>query len=101
MIAAFGRGVWNFVVGDDWRAAAGVVAALGLTALAESAGLIAWWITPIAAVAILYLSVRGAAPRRPSERREADQADASGDQAVDRKRLQGMGLEVADQEADR
>jgi len=100
VIATFGRDVWDLVVGDDWRAAAGVVAALGLTALAEAAGLIAWWITPIAAVAILYLSVRRAVPRRPSERREPDQAGAPRDKAVDRERLQGVGLEVADQEAD-
>ncbi|MGN6816960.1 MAG: hypothetical protein ACTHK3_12895 [Solirubrobacterales bacterium] len=76
MIAAFGRGVWGFVVGDDWRAAVGVATALALTALLEAAGVVAWWVTPIAAVAILYLSVRRAVPRRASERREADQTAA-------------------------
>ena len=66
MIAAFGRGVMEFVVGDDWRAAAGAATALALTALAQAVGLAAWWITPVAAVAILYLSVRRAVPRRES-----------------------------------
>lgn len=101
MIAALGRGAWGFVVGDDWRAAAGVATTLALTALLEAVGLVAWWVTPIAAVAILYLSVRRAVPRRDSERHEADQADAAGDQAVDGERLQGVGLEAADQQADR
>jgi hypothetical protein len=32
-VAAFGRFWWDFVVGDDWRVAAGVVAALGVGAL--------------------------------------------------------------------
>ena len=32
-VRAFLLGVWEFVVGDDWRTALGVVLALGLTAL--------------------------------------------------------------------
>jgi hypothetical protein len=38
--------VWDFVVGDDWRLALGVVLALGVTALAAGAGATAWWIMP-------------------------------------------------------
>ena len=37
-IDAFGRFVWDFVVGDDWRIAVGVVIALGLTAVVAGAG---------------------------------------------------------------
>jgi hypothetical protein len=58
MLRVAARGVWEFVVGDDWRAAAGVVAALATTALAAAAGLPAWWISPIATLSILYWSVR-------------------------------------------
>lgn len=58
------RGIWEFVVGDDWRAALGVLLALAATAALEGAGLAAWWICPLAAVAILYLSVRRAAVAR-------------------------------------
>jgi hypothetical protein len=54
-------GIWDFVVGDDWRAAAGVFLALAATAVLEGAGLPAWWACPLAAIAILYLSVRRAA----------------------------------------
>jgi hypothetical protein len=53
-------GVWEFVVGDDWRTAVGVVGALGLTALIAQAGGSAWWVMPIAVLALLALSVRRA-----------------------------------------
>ena len=32
-VAAVARAVWDFVVGDDWRVALGVVLALAVTAL--------------------------------------------------------------------
>jgi len=62
------RGVWEFVVGDDWRAAIGVVVALGVTAAVAAADVSAWWIMPPAVLALLALSVRRAArdaSRRP------------------------------------
>jgi divalent metal cation (Fe/Co/Zn/Cd) transporter len=49
---------WEFVVGDDWVTAAGVVLALGLVAVLAGAGVAAWWIMPVAALALLVLSVR-------------------------------------------
>jgi hypothetical protein len=51
-------GVWDFVVGDDWRAATGVVLAIALSALLADAGLNAWWVMPVAVLAILGSSVR-------------------------------------------
>ena len=57
------RGVWEFVVGDDWVTAAGVVAALALTALIAGAGVAAWWVMPVAVVALLALSLRRAMRR--------------------------------------
>jgi hypothetical protein len=53
--------IWDFVVGDDWRLALGVVLALGVTALAAGAGATAWWITPVVVAALLGLSVWRAA----------------------------------------
>ncbi|MHB8492893.1 MAG: hypothetical protein ACYDA6_11865 [Solirubrobacteraceae bacterium] len=50
-------GVWDFVVGDDWRTAAGVVVALGLTALLAGANVAAWWIMPVAVPMLLALSL--------------------------------------------
>ncbi len=57
------HGVWEFVVGDDWVTAAGVVAALALTALIAGAGIAAWWVMPVAVVALLALSLRRATRR--------------------------------------
>lgn len=50
--------VWEFIVGDDWRTAVGIVLALALTALVSSAGISAWWITPLAVLGLLALSLR-------------------------------------------
>jgi hypothetical protein len=55
-IAAFGRFWWDFVVGDDWVAAAGVIAGLAITA-----ALGAWWVMPIAVAIVLTMSVLRAA----------------------------------------
>jgi hypothetical protein len=52
--------VWDFVVGDDWRTAIGVVLALALTALLAGAGGVAWWVMPVAVLGLLALSVRRA-----------------------------------------
>jgi hypothetical protein len=57
-LAAFLLGAWDFIVGDDWPTAVGVVAALGLTALAARAGSSAWWVMPIAVLGLLVLSIR-------------------------------------------
>jgi hypothetical protein len=57
-IRAFGRFWWNFVIGDDWRAAAGIVLAIGVTASLVATGLDAWWLLPAAVAAILWLSLR-------------------------------------------
>ncbi|HEX3268794.1 MAG TPA: hypothetical protein VHQ98_12490 [Gaiellaceae bacterium] len=61
---------WNFVVGDDWRVAAGLAFALGLTSLLAHKGVDAWWLLPLAVVVILagslWRATRGAVtPARP------------------------------------
>jgi hypothetical protein len=60
-VVALLRGVWDFIVGDDWRTAVGVVVALGLTALLARAGAAAWWVLPVAALGLLALSILRAA----------------------------------------
>ena len=57
-IRAFGRFWWNFVVGDDWRAAAGVALGIGITAAIAAADLAAWWFLPLAVAVVLWLSLR-------------------------------------------
>jgi hypothetical protein len=56
-LRAFGRFWWDFIVGDDWRVAAGVALALGLTALLTHNGVNAWWLLPLAVGALLAGSV--------------------------------------------
>jgi hypothetical protein len=58
MIGRAARGVWEFVVGDDWRVALWVVAALAGTAAFAALGWAAWWLAPVATLAILRNSVR-------------------------------------------
>jgi hypothetical protein len=55
-VVSFGRFWWDFVVGDDWVAAAGVIAGLALTV-----ALAAWWVLPIAVAIVLTMSVFRAA----------------------------------------
>jgi hypothetical protein len=53
--------IWDFVVGDDWRIAVGVVVALGITALVSDTAASAWWILPLGVALVLWLSVWRAA----------------------------------------
>ena len=59
-IEAFGRFLYEFVVGDDWRIAVGVVIALGITAIVAGQ-IVAWWILPVAVAVLLGYSVWRAA----------------------------------------
>jgi hypothetical protein len=61
----FGLFWWDFLVGDDWTVAAGVLFALGATYGLAQAGIAAWWLLPPAVVAILGLSIRRAERRAP------------------------------------
>jgi hypothetical protein len=58
---SFGRFLWDFVVGDDWRIAVGVVVALGVTAAIANTAVAAWWVLPVAVVVLLAGSVWRAA----------------------------------------
>jgi len=59
-VVGFLRFWYDFVVGDDWRIALSVVAAIGLTAVVVSWGISAWWLMPVAVVVILLSSLRRA-----------------------------------------
>ena len=58
------RFLYEFVVGDDWRVAVGVVAGLGLTALGAEAGYGAYLVLPLLVVVLLGWSLRRAMPQR-------------------------------------
>jgi hypothetical protein len=52
---------YDFVVGDDWRVAVVVVAALALTALlVHAVGADVWWLLPVCVFAALGGSLRRA-----------------------------------------
>jgi hypothetical protein len=56
-LRAFGHFWWDFIVGDDWRVAAGVALALAVTALLTHNGVNAWWLLPLAVGVLLAGSV--------------------------------------------
>jgi hypothetical protein len=51
-------GFWSdFLIGDDWTIALGVVLAVAVTAVLAAAGIAAWWLPPVAVVALLGRSL--------------------------------------------
>ena len=61
---SFLKGLWEFLVGDDWISALGVVLALGVTAAVAGANAAAaWWVMPVAVLALLAFSLHRAARR--------------------------------------
>ena len=57
----FAKFWWDFIVGDDWRVAVGVLLAFGVTALLATTSVPAWWVLPLAVAAVLWLSLLRAA----------------------------------------
>jgi hypothetical protein len=56
--------LWDFVVGDDWVPAAGIVGLLAVTALlVHAAHANPWWLVPPAVVMLLGTTVWRALPR--------------------------------------
>lgn len=62
-VVAFFRFWYEFIVGDDWRVAVGVVTAIALSALLAGTDAGVWWLMPVAVVVVLYASLRRATPR--------------------------------------
>ena len=63
-IRAFAAFWYDFVVGDDWLIAVGVVIALALTYGLSRAAVPAWWLLPLSLVLLLPLSLwRAGRPR--------------------------------------
>ncbi len=62
-LKAFGLFWWDFVVGDDWRMAAGVIVLLGVSAVIAHQGVATWWLPPLAVIALLGYSLSRAVRR--------------------------------------
>jgi hypothetical protein len=63
-LRAFAGFWWNFIVGDDWRTAAGLALALAATWLLTRGGINAWWFLPPAIAVVLWDSLRRAIRER-------------------------------------
>ena len=63
-IRAFGAFWYDFVVGDDWVVAAGVVIGLALTYGLSRTAVPAWWLLPLVLALLLPLSLWRAARKR-------------------------------------
>jgi hypothetical protein len=56
-LKAFGLFWYDFIIGDDWTVAAGVVIALALIAIVSRTSVPAWWILPVMVLGLLPASV--------------------------------------------
>ena len=57
-ISAFAAFWYDFIIGDDWRVAAGVIIALALTyGLSATTAVPTWWVLPAAVLILLPLSL--------------------------------------------
>jgi thiol:disulfide interchange protein len=68
-VRAFGLFWWDFIVGDDYRIALGVVVLLAATWLLSHDGVSVWWLPPLGVLVLLSTSLFSAAreaKRRPS-----------------------------------
>jgi hypothetical protein len=56
-LKAFGAFWYDFVIGDDWTVAAGIVIALIITGVVATSPTPAWWIVPTAIAILLPMSL--------------------------------------------
>jgi len=61
---AFLAFVYDFVIGDDWRIAAGVVAGLAVTYAVSQTSVPSWWVMPALLVILLPASLWRATRKR-------------------------------------
>jgi hypothetical protein len=66
-VESFIRFWYDFVVGDDWRVAVGVVFAMVATFYAVDSGHNWWWLLPAAVGALLAMTVLSETARRDQD----------------------------------
>ena len=57
-IIAVPRFLYNFIVGDDWTVAVTVLAGLVVIGILNANHIAAWWLMPIIAILMTYVSIR-------------------------------------------
>jgi hypothetical protein len=70
-VESFLRFWYDFIVGDDWRVAVGVVLAIAATFFAVDSGHNLWWLLPAAVGALLAMTVLSETMRRDNDSSEA------------------------------
>ena len=63
-VGAFLAFCYDFVIGDDWRIAAGVAAGLAVTYAVSQTSVPSWWVMPALVVIVLPASLWRATRRR-------------------------------------
>jgi hypothetical protein len=63
-LRAFAAFWYDFIIGDDWLVAAGVVIGLALTYALSRAAVPAWWLMPVLLVLLVPVSLRRATRKR-------------------------------------
>jgi hypothetical protein len=63
-VRAFLAFVYDFVIGDDWQIAAGVVAGLAVTYAVSQTSVPSWWVMPALLVILLPASLWRATRKR-------------------------------------
>jgi hypothetical protein len=56
-LTQFGKFWYDFIIGDDWRIAVGVVATIAGVFVAAHDGANWWWLLPVAVAGLLTLSI--------------------------------------------
>lgn len=69
-IAGFLRFWYDFIVGEDWSVAAGVIALLVCTSFLTHRGIGAWWLLPGGVVIVLWVSLWRVTRRTPKPMRK-------------------------------
>jgi hypothetical protein len=60
------RFFYRFIFGDDWRVAAAVLLGLVLTGLLVAQQVQAWWLVPVVAIAMTWVSLQRSYPSQTS-----------------------------------
>jgi membrane protease YdiL (CAAX protease family) len=63
-LTQFGKFWYDFIIGDDWRIAVGVVITITGVYFAAHHGFNGWWLLPVAVVVLLTISVTHEMRRR-------------------------------------
>jgi hypothetical protein len=66
-LESFVRFWYDFIVGDDWRVAVGVVFAIAATLFAVHSGHNWWWLLPATVGALLAMTVLSETVRRDND----------------------------------